>query len=167
MGFLHIQRQLQLAFQKGTAFLADGLGMSLRPFDNDDEVIGIATIGHGWFPFAVLSNRDRTPLLNAEVPRPAILPRFLVQVFRLQPAIKLMEHDVGQERRQNATLRNAFTGCEEQATVNVTGLEDSPEQINESQVPDATTYAFQEQPMMDGVEGSGHRLPITVIFQIR
>ena len=33
-GFLHIQRQLQLAFQKGTAFLADGLGMSLRPFDN-------------------------------------------------------------------------------------------------------------------------------------
>jgi hypothetical protein len=55
-----------------------------------------------------------------------------------------MEHDVGQKRRQNAALRNAFTGCEEQATVNVNGFEDSPEQINESQVPDATTYAFQE-----------------------
>ena len=68
MGFLHIQRQLQLAFQKGTAFLADGLGMGLRPFDNDDEVIGITTIGYGRFPLAVLSNRDRTTLLNAEVP---------------------------------------------------------------------------------------------------
>jgi len=34
----------------------------------------------------------------------------------------------------------------------VTGFEDSPEQINESQVPDAPTYAFQEQPMMDSVE---------------
>jgi hypothetical protein len=32
MGFLHIQGQLQLAFQKGTALLADGLGMGLRPF---------------------------------------------------------------------------------------------------------------------------------------
>src|SRR5450631_261310 len=152
MGFLHIQRQLQLAFQKGTALLADGLGMGLRPFDDDDEVIGIAAIGYSRFPLAVLSNRDRTTLLNAEVPRPTILPRFLVQVFRLQPAIKLMEHDVGQERRQNAALRNTFTSCEEQATVNVTSFEDSPEQINESQVPDATTYAFQEQPMVDSVE---------------
>ena len=34
----------------------------------------------------------------------------------------------------------------------MTGFEDSPEQINETQVPDATTYAFQEQPMMDSVE---------------
>jgi hypothetical protein len=49
MGFLHIQRQLQLAFQKGTAILADRLSMGLRPFDDDDEVIGIATIGHSRF----------------------------------------------------------------------------------------------------------------------
>ena len=65
MGFLHIQRQLELAFQKGAAFLANGLGMGLRPFDNDDKVIGIATIGYGRFPLAVLSNRNRTTLLNA------------------------------------------------------------------------------------------------------
>lgn len=95
MGFLHIQRQFQLAFQKGTALLADGLGMGLRPFDDDDEVIGIATKGYSRFPITVLSNRDRTTLLNAEVPRPTILPHFLVQVFRLQPTIELMEHDVG------------------------------------------------------------------------
>ncbi|WP_187436518.1 hypothetical protein [Bradyrhizobium hipponense] len=31
MGFVHIQRQLQLTFQKGPALLADGLGMGLRP----------------------------------------------------------------------------------------------------------------------------------------
>ena len=47
-------------------------------------------------------------------------------------------------RSQNAALRNAFTCCEEQATVNVTSFEDSLEQINESLVPDATTYAFEE-----------------------
>jgi hypothetical protein len=58
ISFLHIQRQLQLAFQKGTAFLADGLGMGLRPFDNDDEVIGITTIGYGRFPLAVHDRRD-------------------------------------------------------------------------------------------------------------
>src|SRR5262245_39620153 len=105
MGFVHIQRQLQLTFQKGPALLADGLGMGLRPFDDDDEVIGIATIGYGRFPLAVLSNRDRTTLLNAEVPRPTILPRFLVQVFRPQPAIKLMEHDVGLDRWKKTALR--------------------------------------------------------------
>src|SRR5450759_546729 len=95
MGFLHIQRQLEFAFQKGAAFLANGLGMGRRPLDTDDKVIGIAKIGYGRFPLAVLSNRNRTTLLNAEVPRPTVLPRFLVQVFRIQPAIKLMEHDVG------------------------------------------------------------------------
>ena len=89
MGFVHIQRQLQLTFQKGPALLADGLGMGLRPFDDDDEVIGIATIGYGRFPLAVLSSRDRTTLLNAEVPRPTILPRFLVQVFRIPNGLNL------------------------------------------------------------------------------
>src|SRR5260370_9422295 len=87
MGFLHIQRQLQLAFQKGTALLADGLSMGLRPFDDDDEVIGIATIGYSRFPLAVLSNRDRPTLFNAEVPRPPTLPPFPVHRFRFQRSL--------------------------------------------------------------------------------
>ena len=36
-------------------------------------------------------------LLNAEVPCPAILANLFVQVFRFQPDIKLMKHDVRQE----------------------------------------------------------------------
>ena len=50
----------------------------------------------------VLANRYGTSLLNAEVPCPAILAGFPVQVFSLQPRIKLMEHDVGQEWRQGS-----------------------------------------------------------------
>lgn len=59
----------------------------------------------------VLSNRYGASLLNAEVPCLAILAGFPVQVFRLQPRIKLVEHDVGQERRQHAALRNTLAGC--------------------------------------------------------
>jgi len=39
--------------------------------------------------------------------------------------------------RNNAALRNAFTGSEEQAAINVAGFEDAPEQTNEPQVLDA------------------------------
>lgn len=38
MGFLHIQCQLQLFFQKHPALLTDNLGMCFRPFDDDNEV---------------------------------------------------------------------------------------------------------------------------------
>lgn len=113
MGLFHIQRQLQTVFQKGPAFLADFLGMNLRPLDDDDEVIGIATIGNRRFPLLVLSNRYGAALLNAEVPCPAILAGFPVQVFRLQPRIKLVEHDVGQERRRHRYLNfGASISCE-------------------------------------------------------
>ncbi|MBB4383644.1 hypothetical protein GGD61_008348 [Bradyrhizobium sp. SBR1B] len=44
-------------------------------------------------------------------------------------------------------MRNAFTGCEEQASVNVTGFEDSPEQINEAQVPRVQTQLIQYATM--------------------
>ena len=98
MGLFPIQRQPQAVFQKGPAFLTDFLGMDFRPLDEDAEVIGIATLGNCRVPLPVLANRNGTSLLNAEVPCPAILAGFPVQVFRLQPCIKLVEHDVGQER---------------------------------------------------------------------
>src|ERR1700739_525402 len=75
MGFLHIQRQLQLAFKELTTLFTDGFGVRLRPFDDDDKVIGIATVRDSGFPFPILSNRDRATLLDAEVPGPAILSR--------------------------------------------------------------------------------------------
>lgn len=95
MGLVHIQRQLQAAFQKGTAFFADFLSMGLCPFDDDNKIISIAAIGNGRFPLPVLTNRNGASLLYAKVPCPAILADFLIQVFRLQPCIKLMERDVG------------------------------------------------------------------------
>jgi hypothetical protein len=42
MGFVHIQRQFQAAFQESAAFSADCFCMCLCPLDDDDKVIGIA-----------------------------------------------------------------------------------------------------------------------------
>ncbi len=98
MGLLHVQRQLQLAFQKRPAFLTDFLCLSLGSFYDHDKVVGVSAIGNGRFPLPVFANRDGAALLNAEVPCPAILAGLVAQIFRLQPHIKLVEHDVGQER---------------------------------------------------------------------
>ena len=49
MGFIHVQRQFQMVLQKRATLLADFLGLRLRPFDDDDEVIGIAAIGEAGF----------------------------------------------------------------------------------------------------------------------
>ena len=73
MGLVHIQRQLQVAFQKGPAFLADGLGMCLGALDDDDEVVGVTAEGDSRFPLPVLANRDGASLLDTEVLGPAIL----------------------------------------------------------------------------------------------
>ena len=113
MGPVHIQRQFQAVLQKGPAFLADGLGMCLGALDDDRKVVGITAVGNSGFPLPVLANRHGTPLLDAEVPRPAILAGLVVQVFRFQPGIELMEHDIGQERRQHAALRNTFARRDE------------------------------------------------------
>lgn len=94
MSFLHVQRQLQLTFQKRPAFLTDFLCLSLGSFYDHDKVVGVSAIGNGRFPLPVLANRDGAALLNAEVPCPAILAGLVAQIFRLQPHIKLVEHDV-------------------------------------------------------------------------
>ncbi len=97
MGFLHTQLQLQVDFQERTAFFSNGLSLGFGSFDNDDKVIAISAVRHRRFPLSILSNRNRSRLKHAEVPGPAILTGFLVQVGRLQPLIKLIEHDIGQE----------------------------------------------------------------------
>jgi hypothetical protein len=98
MGFVHIQRQLQFTFQKGTAFLTDLFCLSLGSFYDHDKVVSVSAVGDGRLPLPVLTNRNGTALLDAEVPCPSILTRLVAEVFRLKPRIKLMEHDVGQER---------------------------------------------------------------------
>jgi hypothetical protein len=47
LGFIHIQRQLQFAFQKCPAFRADRLGVMLVSLDDDDKIIGKSTGGSG------------------------------------------------------------------------------------------------------------------------
>ena len=152
MGFVHIQRQFQAVFQKGPAFFADGFGMCLGAFDDDDKIIGITAVGDSRLPLPVLSNRDGAPLLDAEIPGPAVLAGFRAQVFRLQPRIELMEHDVGQERRQDAALRNPFARRHEQATINVTCFQEPPEQIDEPIIPYPPPDAPKQQPMVNRVE---------------
>ena len=152
MGLVHIQRQFQATFQKAPAFVTDGLGMCLVALDDDDKVVGVAAIGHSRFPLPALTNRNGATLLDAEVPRPAVLSGLVAQVFHLQPCIKLMEHDIGQEWRQHAALRNAFARGDEQATVNVACFKEPPEQISKPVVPDTPPDATQQKPVVNRVE---------------
>ena len=117
MGFVHVQRQLEFAFQERSTFFADGRCLRLDSLDDDDEVIGVTSVGNRRFPLPILTDGNGPLLLDAEVPGPAILPRFLAQVLRLQPLIELVEHDIGQKWRDNPALRNPSlawphgTGC--------------------------------------------------------
>src|SRR5699024_8058926 len=79
-GFIHIQRQTQIIFQKRPAFLADGLGVMLVPLDDDHKVIGKSAVRYSRLPLTILANRNGSTLLNAEVPCPAVLACFLAQV---------------------------------------------------------------------------------------
>lgn len=69
MGFVHMQRQLQMPFPEGRAFLTDGLGMLLVLIDDDH--IGISAVSESRFLLAILANRNWPTVLDAEVPRPA------------------------------------------------------------------------------------------------
>src|SRR4029077_9695529 len=61
MGFLHIQHQFQIAFQKGAAFLADFLCLSFGPFYDHDKVVSVSAISNRRLPLPVLL-RDRNRL---------------------------------------------------------------------------------------------------------
>jgi hypothetical protein len=63
-----------------------------------------------------------------------------------------MEHDVGQQRRQDAALRNTFAGGHEQALVNVACFEKPPEQIDQAFVRNTPPDTFQKQLVVDRVE---------------
>lgn len=126
--------------------------MGLCSFDDNDKVIGIATIGNSRFPMPVLTNSNGAASLNAEVPCLAILTGFPVQVYRLQLHIKLMKHDVGKEWRKNAPLRNTFTGGREQTMVDVACFQDTPEKFNKPLVSDPPPYTFDKQLVMYGIE---------------
>ena len=102
MGFVHVQRQLEFAFQERSTFFADGLCLRLGSLDDDEKVIGVTAIGNRRFPLPILTDGNGPLLLDAVVPSPAILVRFLAQVLRLQPLIELVEHDIGQKWRDDA-----------------------------------------------------------------
>src|SRR5215510_11299691 len=72
MGFLHIQHQFQLAFQKGATFLADFLCLSFGPFYDHDKVVSVSAVSNRRLPLPVLSNRNRAAQLDAEVPCPGL-----------------------------------------------------------------------------------------------
>ena len=52
----------------------------------------------------------------------------------------------------DAALRNTLTGSPEQATVDVTRLEDGPEKIDKPTVPHPSPHTLQKQPVMNSVE---------------
>ena len=69
--------------------------------------------------------------------------------------------------RQHAALRNTFAGSRKQATVDVACLENAPEKTDKPPIPHSPPNTLEKQPVMNRVEGGGHRLPITAMFPTR
>lgn len=94
MGFLHVERQFKRAFQKQLTFFTNGLSMCLISLNDDYKIIGVSTVSHRRYPLPPFEQGNGPLALDTIIPIPAILSSLFVQVFRLQPLIKLIEHDV-------------------------------------------------------------------------
>src|SRR5471032_200643 len=128
MGLLHIQRELQFAFEESTARLAYCFGVLAITFDHDHKVIRIPTVGYSRFPLSVFSHSNGPLLENREVPCPPVLSHFLVQVVPFHPLIELMQHDVRKKWRDDPALWNARARSTEQIAINAACLDELPEQ---------------------------------------
>ncbi len=69
--------------------------------------------------------------------------------------------------RNHAALRNTVAGSRKQATVDVACLENAPEKTDKPPIPHSPPNTLEKQPVMNRVEGGGHRLPITAMFPTR
>ena len=94
MGLLHIQSELQFAFQKVTTLIAYGLSLSFSPFDNDNKVISITTVGNSRLPLPLCIDGRFAPKLDTVIPGPTTFARFLAEVVFIQILVKLIEHDI-------------------------------------------------------------------------
>ena len=56
MGFLHIQREFQLAFKELSTRFAHCFSVLSSSFDNDHKIIRVPAVGDSWFPLPVLSH---------------------------------------------------------------------------------------------------------------
>src|SRR6516162_209104 len=70
MGFLHIQHQFQLAFQKGATFLADFLCLSFGPFYDHDKVVSVSAVRTAGF---------HCRFSRTVIGRPSLMPKFHAQ----------------------------------------------------------------------------------------
>ncbi len=66
-----------------------------------------------------------------------------------------MEHDVGQEWRENPALRNTLACSPEQAVINMACLQDTPEQTDKPLVLDTARHTADQQPVMHCVKVAG------------
>lgn len=52
-GLVHVQPEFQAVFEYATTLLPDGFCLCFSAFDNEDKIIGIATVRHSGFPLPV------------------------------------------------------------------------------------------------------------------
>jgi len=142
-GLLHIQRERERPFQKRPARVAYCLCVRCGSFDDHDEIIRIATGGDAWFPLPVLSYRNRSLREHAEVPCPSVLPHLLAQVVRFHPSIEFMQHDVGEQRREDTPLWNTFARGAKEPPINTPCFDARPQQGEKALISDTFADAFQ------------------------
>jgi hypothetical protein len=75
--------------------------------------------------------------------------------------------DVGKERRCHRALPRPLLAHRHDPVFQDTRLEPFPDQADDARVTDPVLQETDQPFLADRVEGSGGRLPIAVIFQIR
>lgn len=73
----------------------------------------------------------------------------------MQILIELIQHDIRQQRRYYATLRHAFTGRPKETDINMSRLDGSPQQSNETCVADPAAHGLHQHSMMYCVKVTG------------
>jgi hypothetical protein len=68
--------------------------------------------------------------------------------------------------REHAALRNTFAGSRKQAAIDVTCLENAPEEIDKPSIPHPPPNTLKKQPVMNRIEGRYDTLPTSKLHSL-
>lgn len=125
-------------------------------------MISIAAVDNGRFQLPVFPDCGTSASLDTVIPVPSILSGYPPQGAFLQILIELIKHDIRQQRRNDTTLRHAFTGCLKETDINMSRLDAFPSQNYEACIADPAAYGFHQQAVMYGDEVTDRSPSITL-----
>ncbi len=148
MGFLHIQRKVQRVFEEGPTGFTHRFGA----FDHDDKVVGVPTVRDSRLPFTVLSHGNRALSTHPVVPSPSVFSDLGMEILGVHPLVEFVQHDIRQNWRNDAPLRNSCMRCAEQLVFDVPRLDKAPKEVKEPSVVYPASDRFRQQSVMNRVK---------------